>query len=166
MSSQVKITISNASVPDIDALHEIETLSFSSAKAAGKDAFLYRLKKFPRWFYKAEIDGRIVGLVNGSSSDRRYITDDLYLADGDYNEDGENLLIYGLAVHPDYRKKGIAHELLLHILCVAKARGKKRVSLTCKESLIGFYESFGFRNHGVSESVAGDVISYDMEIDL
>ena len=34
MSSQVNVTISNASVPDIDALHEIETLSFSSAQAA------------------------------------------------------------------------------------------------------------------------------------
>ena len=166
MSSASKVTISNASLADVDELHSIETLSFSSAQAAGKDAFIYRLTKFPQWFFKAEIDGKIVGLVNGSSSDHRFITDDLYLSEGGFDEDGENLLIYGLAVHPDFRKLGIAHELLARILCVAKARGKKRASLTCKEHLISFYESFGFRNHGISESVVGDVISYDMEIDL
>ena len=166
MSSASKVTITNASLADADELHNIEALSFSSAQAAGKDAFIYRLTKFPQWFFKAEIDGKIVGLVNGSSSKHRFITDDLYLPEGDFDEDGESLLIYGLAVHPDYRKNGIAHELLSRILCVAKARGKKRASLTCKESLIGFYESFGFRNHGVSESVIGDVVSYDMEIIL
>ena len=160
------MTVSNASLADVDELHNIEALSFPSAQAAGKDAFIYRLTEFSQWFFKAEIDGHIVGLVNGSSSEHRFITDDLYLAEGGFDEDGENLLVYGLAVHPDYRRKGIAHELLSHILCVAKARGKKRASLTCKESLIGFYESFGFRNHGVSESVIGDVVSYDMEIDL
>lgn len=166
MSSEHKITISNASIADVDDLHNIEALSFSAEQAAKKEAFRYRLNKFPQWFFKAEIDGKTVGLVNGSSSDHKYITDDLYLADGAYNEDGDNLLIYGLAVHPDYRKNGVAHKLLLHILCVAKARGKRRVSLTCKESLIGFYESFGFVNHGISESVIGDVTSYDMELDL
>ena len=166
MSSRNKVRILNASAADLDALHEIETLSFSSGQAASKDAFLYRLTKFPQWFYKAEIDGRIVGLVNGSSSNNRYITDDLYLSGGSYDENGENLLIYGLAVHPDYRKLGIAHKLLVQIMCSAKAKGKKRVSLTCKESLISFYESFGFRNHGISKSVIGDVVSYDMLIEL
>lgn len=53
-----------------------------------------------------------------------------------------------------------------YILAVAGERGKKRVSLTCKEKLIGFYESFGYSNHGISESVIGDITSYDMEIDL
>ena len=166
MSSVSKITISNASLADVDELHNIEILSFPSVQAAGKDAFIYRLTEFPQWFYKAEIDGKIVGLVNGSSSTHEFITDDLYLAEGGFDEGGDYLLIYGLAVHPDFRKHGIAHELLSHILCAAKARDKKRASLTCKEHLIGFYESFGFKNHGISESVIGDVVSYDMEIDL
>ena len=166
MSLISNITIKKAEISDLDDLHKIEKLSFSPQQAAGRDAFLYRLTNFPQWFYKAELEGRIIGLVNGSSSDRKYITDDLYRADGGYDERGENLLIYGLAVHPDFQRKGVAHELLLYILNVAKKSGKKRASLTCKESLIGFYESFGFRNHGISESVIGDVVSYDMEIAL
>jgi ribosomal protein S18 acetylase RimI-like enzyme len=166
MSLQSEVVISNATIDELNELHEIETLAFSDGRAASREAFLYRLQNFPQWFYKAECAGKIVGLVNGSSSDRKYITDDLYQAYGAFDESGENLLIFGLAVHTDFRKQGIAHKLLPHILSSAKERGKKRASLTCKENLIGFYEGFGFRNCGVSESVVGGVKSYDMEIDL
>lgn len=161
-----EIIISNAAISDIDALHEIEALSFSEEKAASYEAFEYRLSNFPQWFYKAEYKGKIVGLIDGSPSNKKYITDDLYQADGGFDEQGENLLIFGLAVHPDFRKQGIAHKLMKHILSIAKEHGKKRVSLTCKETLITFYESFGYKNHGISESVIGDITSYDMEIDL
>ncbi len=161
-----EIRISNALAADTDALYEIEALSFPPEKAAAYDAFVYRLKNFPQWFFKAEYNGKIVGLIDGSPSQKKYITDDLYRADGGYDKNGDNLLIFGLAVHPDFRNQGIAHKLMKHILRIAKEHGKKRVSLTCKESLITFYESFGYRNHGISKSVLGDVVSYDMEIDL
>ncbi|MGN1090563.1 MAG: GNAT family N-acetyltransferase, partial [Huintestinicola sp.] len=158
--------ISNASADEIKELHEIERLSFSAEQAASYEAFEYRLKNYPQWFFKAEYKGRIVGLIDGSSSDRKYITDDLYKSGGDFDENGENLLVFGLAVHPDFRHLGIAHKLMEHILRIAAERGKKRVSLTCKEALIPFYESFGYSNHGVSGSVLGNAVSYDMEIDL
>ncbi len=161
-----EIIISNASADDIDELHEIEKLSFSSEKAASREAFGYRLNSFPQWFFKAEYKGRIVGLIDGSPSKQKYITDDLYEEDGGFDENGENLLIFGLAVHPEFRHKGIAHKLMGHILNKAREKGKKRVSLTCKEKLIHFYEGFGYSNHGISESVKGDVVSYDMEIEL
>ena len=48
---------------------------------------------------------------------------------------------------------------------LAKARqaGKRRVVLTCKEKLIHYYERFGFSNCGVSQSVHGGAVWYDME---
>ncbi|MCH5184617.1 MAG: GNAT family N-acetyltransferase [Oscillospiraceae bacterium] len=164
LNNEIKIV--NADLDDLDALHEIETLSFSAEKAASREAFAYRLKNYPQWFYKAEYNGRIVGLIDGSPSDKKYITDDLYREDGGFDEKGENVLIFGLAVHPDFRNRGIAHKLMKHILSAAKEQGKKRISLTCKESLISFYESFGYKNHGTSESVLGNVKSYDMEIEI
>ena len=33
----------------------------------------------------------------------------------------------------------------------AKNAGKKHISLTCKEALIGFYESFGYTERGISD---------------
>ena len=166
MSSENEILITNATIDDLDELHGIESASFSPGRAAGYEAFSYRLKAYPQWFFKAVADGKIIGLLNGASSDRRYITDDLYIEGGAFDEHGENFLIYGIAVLPEYRRKGIAHKLISRALSIAKERGKTRVSLTCKEELVGFYESFGFIDHGISESVAGNVISHDMEIDL
>ena len=34
--------------------------------------------------------------------------------------------------------------------------------LTCKEGLIPFYQSFGFENRGLSASVHGGAVWYDM----
>lgn len=158
------IVISNAEISDITELHEIERLCFSEEKAATLEAFEYRLKNAQKWFFKATVNGKIAGLIDGACSNRKYITDNLYDKDGGFDENGENLLLFGLAVHPDYRHKGIAHKLMKHALSAAKESGKRRVSLTCKERLIPFYESFGYTNHGVSESVKGNVESYDMEI--
>ncbi|MBR1423080.1 MAG: GNAT family N-acetyltransferase [Ruminococcus sp.] len=165
-NNTVEIKISQADISEISELHEIERLSFSPEKAATYEAFEYRLQRFPQWFFKAELDGKIVGIIDGSSSDQPYITDKLYESGGGYDDNGKNLLIYGLAVHPEYRKQGIAHKLMEHFLNAAKAAGKEHVSLTCKESLIGFYESMGYSNHGLSESVLGNVVSYDMELYL
>jgi O-acetylhomoserine (thiol)-lyase len=161
-----EITVSQALPEDIDALHEIEKRSFSPEQAASYEAFLYRLKNYPEWFFKAEYKGKIIGLTDGSPSSQKYITDDLYKSGGAFDKNGENLLIYGLAVHPDYRHKGAAHKLMEHILNKAKEQGKTHVSLTCKEALIPFYESLGYHNHGISESVQGNVVSYDMETDF
>ena len=38
--------------------------------------------------------------------------------------------------------------------------------LTCKEKLIPFYEGFGYVNCGVSKSVHGGAVWYDMELDF
>lgn len=160
------VIIQQAELSDLDELHNIECLAFPPEKAASKEAFAYRLNHFPQWFFKAESYGQIVGLIDGSRSDKPYITDDLYEQDGGFDYNGEHLLIYGLAVHPKFRHNNIAHSLMAHILEKAATAGIRHVSLTCKESLIGFYESMGYSNHGISESIKGNVVSYDMEVYL
>lgn len=163
---QENIIITQADIADIERLHEIEQQCFPPEKAAGRDAFEYRLKNFPQWFLKAEVGGVIAGLIDGSRSDRLYITDDLYDEGSAFSDKGDNLLIYGLAVAPEYRHRKIAHRLMAAILDKARGENLRHISLTCKGSLIPFYESFGYTNHGLSESVKGDVVSYDMEINF
>lgn len=164
MSGNIRII--QADPQDVRQLHEIEVLSFPPEKAASLEAFEYRLREFPQWFFKAEADGRIIGLINGSCSKKPYITDDLYEQGGGFDESGENLLIYGLAVHPEYRHTGVAQRLMEKFVTAAKNAGKKHISLTCKEALIGFYESLGYTKRGVSESVKGNITNYDMEMYL
>ena len=48
----------------------------------------------------------------------------------------------------------------------AGEKGRKGLILTCKERLLGFYERFGYRNLGVSASVHGGAVWYDMILEL
>lgn len=50
------------------------------------------------------------------------------------------------------------------VIADACAQGRKGCVLTCKDKLIQYYETFGFENEGVSESVHGGVVWYDMRL--
>lgn len=160
------IIITNAGIEDLDEISELESVCFPPNKAASKQAFEYRLNHYPLWFLVARHNGKIVGLIDGAPSDKDYITDDVYLPGGEYDDNGKTVLVFGLEVHPDYQGKGIARRLMKCMLEKAADNGKSRASLTCKEKLIAFYKNLGYKNHGISRSVIGDVTSYDMVIDI
>lgn len=58
------------------------------------------------------------------------------------------LMLFNVAVHDNYRKKGIGKHLLDFIIHKAKDDGYKSISLTCLESALPahcLYESVGFK---------------------
>ncbi len=64
----------------------------------------------------------------------------------------DEMEILNLAVHPDFRRKGIARELLAAVMRMCGERGMKSGFLDVKESnapAIALYEKFGFRRNGV-----------------
>ena len=73
-------------------------------------------------------------------------------------------MIFGVNTLPAYRKQGLAGQVLEKVIADAKVQGRKGCVLTCKEKLIHYYEKFGFQNEGVSKSVHGGVIWYDMRL--
>ena len=70
----------------------------------------------------------------------------------------------GLNVLPEYRRQGIARRLMEALLGQARADGHSGAVLTCKEHLIPYYEAFGYRRLGVSASVHGGAVWYDMAL--
>ena len=48
----------------------------------------------------------------------------------------------------------------------AGKQGRKGLILTCKDRLIGYYEKFGYVNMGVSKSVHGGAVWYDMVLEF
>lgn len=166
MSLNKEFQITQAVFSDLDELAALEALGFPSDEAASKEAFAYRIKNFSEWFLTARYEGKIIGLINGILSDKKLITDDVYLPNSELESNGKNLLLFGLVVQPDYRRKGIAEKLMKTILEKAKNNGIKYAALTCRDKLIPYYEKFGFKNIGISESVIGNVIWNDMIIEL
>lgn len=53
-----------------------------------------------------------------------------------------------------------------HLIADAQEKGREGLILTCKDRLIGFYERFGYKNLGLSQSVHGGAVWYDMILEF
>ena len=156
------ITLRNVTFSDLPQLVVIENLCFTKEEAATKEAFEKRIQLIPDSFFVAEEDGVLIGLVNGPVIETTFITDDLFDNIKENPKSGGHQSILGLAVSPDYQKRGVASELLTHLEIEARASKRESITLTCKDNLIHFYEKLGYVNCGVSNSEHGGVIWYNM----
>ena len=158
------IRIRSASMKDVDTLTEIEAASFPPAEKATRESFEKRLAVFPDCFLILEVDGRAVGLIDGMITDSPTITDDMFEDASLHDPRGKWQSIFGLAVRPEERGKGYASALMRFFIEKARQEGREGVILTCKEHLIDFYSRFGFVSSGVSKSVHGGAVWYDMTL--
>lgn len=158
-------SIRNAVPSDLAAVTALEAACFPPEEAAGPEAFAYRLASFPERFFVAEADGRIVGLVNGCASSLPRIEDRLFEPQG-HEPAGKNQMVFGLAVDPAYRRQGMGAALLKRLIAFAQSQDLERVILTCKAEKRHYYAQFGFRDKGVSASVHGGAVWYDMVLEL
>lgn len=156
------LKIRNVQKVDLLKLVEIEQLCFTPEEAATYIAFEQRIQVIPDSFFVAEVDGILAGLINGPVIPSPFITDDLFgEITANPSKDGHQSIL-GLAVHPHFRNRGIASFLLEWLEKEAKVKQRETITLTCKHNLIPFYEKQGYHNNGVSKSVHGGVVWYDM----
>ena len=152
---------------DLDQVTEVEALCFPAAEAATEESFRKRIETFPESFLVAENEsGKIIGFINGCVTDERTIRDEMFEDSGLHRADGMYQSVFGLDVIPEYRRQGVAADLMNHLIQTAKARGKKGMILTCKDRLIHYYEKFGYRSLGISGSVHGGAVWYDMLLEF
>ena len=155
-----------AQLSDLDRVTEIEYICFPAEQAATRAAFEQRIKTFPSHFILLEHEGTPIGFVNGAVLDARYIEDEMYERTDSHNEQGAYQSVYGLDVLPEYRGRGLAHKLMAKLIDQAKKEGRRGVTLTCLEEKIGFYETMGFKNEGVSDSSHGGVVWNNMILEF
>lgn len=160
----IKVTIRNVELRDLDRVAEIEATCFPEAEAALRNSFQERIHAFPECFLVAEIDGRLIGFINGCITNSLVIYDELFATTEHHTPDGKNLTVFGLDVIPEYRRQGIAAQLMNQFIQLAKTTGRNSVILTCKNRLIHYYESFGYVNNGVSKSTHGGSEWFDMTL--
>ena len=73
-------------------------------------------------------------------------------------------MIFGVNTVPEHRKKGYAELLLRRAIDDARKQGRKGLVLTCKKKLVHYYAKLGFVDEGVSASVHGNVVWYQMRL--
>lgn len=158
--------IRKASMEDLEAITKVEAQCFPAAEAAGKEAFKKRLSIFPDYFWLLEEDGKLIGFINGMVSDEQVIRDEMYEDASLHKEDGSWQTIFGVDTIPEYRRQGCAACLMEQVIQDAKAQGRKGCVLTCKDKLVHYYEKFGYQNLGISESIHGGAVWYDMKLEF
>ncbi len=162
----MEINIRKVITEDLDAVSEVEAVCFPQAEAATEASFKQRIKTFPDSFFIAESDGKIIGFINGCITNETTIYDELFSDAASHSPNGDYQAIFGLDVIPEYRNKGIAAQLMNHMIDMSKLNGRKGVILTCKEYLINYYSKFGFKNKGISKSEHGGAKWYDMILEF
>ncbi|NYB73579.1 GNAT family N-acetyltransferase [Sedimentibacter hydroxybenzoicus DSM 7310] len=160
------INIRKVKIEDLDEVSEVEAVCFLEAEAATKSSLEQRINTFPHSFFVSESDGKIIGFINGCITNKNTIYDELFSDASLHTPDGEYQAIFGLDVIPEYRNKGIAAQLMNHMIDVSKLNGRKGIILTCKEHLINYYSKFGFKNKGISNSGHGGAKWYDMILEF
>lgn len=160
-----EITIRQASIDDLEAVTAIEAVCFPKEQAASKESLKRRLEAFGPSFMVAEdrACGRIIGFINGAVDNSPIISDEMYETNP-YDSRADYQMIFGLDVLPEYRGLGFAKALMEAMIRLAWDEGRRGLVLTCREHLVEFYESFGYVNEGVSKSVHGGVVWYDMRL--
>lgn len=155
-------SIRYADINDLKKIAELERLCFPAEEAATESSFLKRLNIYPNHFWILESDGRIISVINGMVTDEADLKDEMYHNADMHDENGKWQMIFGVETHPDHQKKGYAEILMKRVIEDAISDNRSGLVLTCKEKLIPYYQKFGFVNEGVSNSVHGNTVWYQM----
>ena len=158
--------IKYATTEDITAIAAVEAECFPPAEAATEEEFIERVKYYGNYFWLMYEDRKLIAFVDGFVTDEPDLTDEMYEKAAMHNEDGAWQMIFGVNTIPECRKKGYAGQLIRCAIEQAKKEGRKGLVLTCKDKLLHYYENFGFVNEGVSKSVHGNVVWYQMRLTL
>lgn len=162
MTEQINIRLVRPE--DLDAVAAVEAACFPAAEAAGKKQFQERIAAFGKHFYVMECGEEIIGIIDGAVTNEMTISDEMFENVGLHREDGSWQSVFGLAVRPEFQHRGYAGMLMETLIAAAREEGRRGCILTCKDRLIAFYEQFGYKKLGVSASVHGGAVWYDMAL--
>ena len=151
---------------DLDQCFIVETSGFPPEEAATRATIKLRIETFPEGFLVAEVHGRIAGLLNSAATDKDDITDEELKQLIGHDPGGKNMVVFALAVLPEFQKQGIARRLMSTFVEEARRPGKENVLLLCKRHLIAYYEKTGFIHMGPSRSTHGGVEWHEMRLRL
>jgi ribosomal-protein-alanine N-acetyltransferase len=116
---------------DIDSVLDISSLSFSISWS--KDSYLQELANPVARYLVAKIDNKVIGFIG-----TWIVLDESHITN--------------IAIHPNYRKQGIASKLLEEFLTYCKGQGCNAYTLEVRsgnKSARALYEKHNFKQDGV-----------------
>ena len=160
------IVIRSTTPDDAIPCYAIEIACFEPSAAATQARIRNRIAVFPEGFLVAELDDKIVGFINSAATHTDDISDKSLKDMVGHEADGENIVVFSLAIHPTQQNSGFARLLLTELVDRARLLHKRRMLLLCKSNLIAFYIKLGFEDTGLSASNYGGYAWHQMRLTL
>ena len=142
---------------EVNQAVEIECICFPPNEACSEKAMTERIAKVPELFLVA-IDketGKIAGFLNGVATNEYKFRDEFFTDISFCDPDGRNIMLLGLDVLPEYRKQGLAREIVYEYCRRERENGRNMLILTCLENKVKMYKKLGFIDRGMSDSTWG-----------
>lgn len=150
---------------EADQAVRIEQICFPPNEACSEKSMKARIAKAPDLFLVA-VDretGKLAGFLNGLATNEAVFRDEFFTNVDLYDPAGENVMLLGLDVLPEYRGQGLGRELVHQYLAREHGNGRKRLILTCLPPKVEMYRKMGFRDEGISGSTWGGEEWHEME---
>jgi ribosomal protein S18 acetylase RimI-like enzyme len=142
---------------EADQAAAIEQICFPPNEACSEQHMKERIAKAPELFLVAvdKSTSSLAGFLNGLATDEYTFRDEFFTDVNLYNPDGKNIMLLGLDVLPEYRRQGIAKELVYSYARRERENGRQLLILTCLKSKVKMYEKMGFVDRGIANSTWG-----------
>jgi ribosomal protein S18 acetylase RimI-like enzyme len=153
---------------EADQAATIEQICFPPNEACSKQHMKERVAKAPELFLVAidKSTGKLAGFLNGLSTDESTFRDEFFTDANLYNPSGKNVMLLGLDVLPEYRRQGLAKELVSNYAAREHKNGRQTLILTCLKSKVKMYEKMGFTDKGIANSTWGGEEWHEMTYQL
>ena len=158
----------SATPADAEEAGQVEAICFPPNEACRPERIRERTETCPELFLLA-IDrktGHIAGFLNGVATDETRLRDEFFTDITLHEPGGASVMLLGLDVLPEYRRQGLAKELVRRYAEREKKRGRERLVLTCHEEKVDMYRKLGFLYGGKAISVWGGEVWFDMTMPL
>lgn len=142
----------------------IEQICFPPNEACSEASMIERIRIAPDMFLVAvdKNTGKLAGFFNGLATNEEAFRDAFFTDAKLHDPKGMTVMLLGLDVLPEYRRQGLATELVRRYGQREKANGRSLLLLTCLKEKVAMYEKMGFYNNGLANSTWGGEAWYEM----
>jgi ribosomal protein S18 acetylase RimI-like enzyme len=146
----------------------IEQICFPPNEACSEQHMKERIAKAPDLFFVAvdKTTGKLVGFLNGLATDEDVFRDEFFTDANLHDTNGKNIMLLGLDVLPEYRRQGIARELVRGYAKREQENGRQTLILTCLKQKVNMYEKMGFVDRGIANSTWGGEEWHEMSCNI
>lgn len=153
---------------DLQEISEVELDSYPPDEAATFDQIQYRFNQAQRFFYAyfkaSDAQDEIIGFVNGTLTSSPTLTHESM---SNHEPTGRNLCIHSVVIHPKYRRRGYAKQMLskyVQRIC-EEENDVQKMLLISKAYLLEFYINGGFHVRRLSPVVHGQDPWFELALD-